>query len=161
MHARARAHTHTHECLEEGLDGPRATLGPTFQVSSMQGFSLWAGGTREPPGDPGTHILSQGGRGRGHKAWQVTWCWSGWTFRGTAQARSDLVLHSPWGSKAPLLVSLLLHGGHGKSHTGQKSSRQGALGKVLGTEDRKRGRLQSSFRARERVLLAFSLKQGE
>ena len=32
---------------------------------------------------------------------------------------------------------------------------------MLGTEGRKGGRLQSSFRAQEGVLLAFSLKQGE
>ena len=72
MHARTHTHTHTHKCLGEGLDCPRAPLGccvPAFQPSSTRGLSLWAGGTREPPGDPCTHVLSQEGPWRGHKPW--------------------------------------------------------------------------------------------
>ena len=135
VHARActRAHTHTHTHTHTSAWGrarlPKGTLRMLCTSISAklhtrpQSLGRWHAGaawrslhTRSESGGPmagAQALVGDLGAGQGGHLGTLP------------KPTRAFVLHSPSDSAAPLLVSFLLHGGHSKGPTGQKSRRQG------------------------------------
>ena len=158
--ARARTHTHT-RVLRGGARLPKGTLRMLCTSISAklhtrpQSLGRWHVGAAWRS----LHTRSEsGGPMAGAQAWQMTLALVRADIQGHCPNPQGLRPSQPLGllSPSPSLFSSSRRSQQGPHRTEIQEAR-----KVPGIDGRKRGKSQSRFRAREMVLLAFSLKQGQ